>query len=207
MRRIALLTAGLAGLFLVSFLVCLGCGVFTDEWTRDKLGSLPPGWALAAVAGLLAIDLVLPIPSSVVLSAGGASGAGWLAVAAAGAAGMLAGNLTGYWACRLFGEKAFLRFVKPAEAERFGRWLDRWGAPALVISRLVPMMAETLSCLAGAGRMGFWRFFAALVLGTVPMAVFFAYWGEQGTNVLVVALAVPALGWTAFAWLARGGSD
>jgi len=201
-RRIALLAAALAGFFLAGFLVCMHFGVFTDEWTRAKLSGLPAGWALAAVAGLLAADLVLPIPSSVVLSAGGASGAGWPAVAAAGTVGMLAGNLAGYWLCRLLGERALRRLVKPGEAESFGRWLDRWGAPALVVSRLVPMMAETLSCLAGMGRMGFGRFALALVVGTVPVAVFFAYWGDRGTHLLAVSLAVPALGWLAFALFA-----
>ena len=166
-----------------------------------EAGALPAGWVLAAVAGLLAADLVLPVPSSVVLAAGGAA-VGWPAAALAGAVGMLVGNLAGYWFCRLAGQRAFRRFVKPEEAQRFGRWLDRWGPAALVISRLVPMMAETLSCLAGLGRMGFGRFLLALVLGTVPVAVFFACWGERGTHVLAVSLAVRAAGWLIFAVLA-----
>jgi membrane protein DedA with SNARE-associated domain len=202
-RRIVLLSVAIAAFFLASFAACHFLGILTDESLRAWLSKLPPGAALAAVAALLASDLILPIPSSVVLSAGGASGAGWLAVAAAGSVGMIAGNVIGYWACRLLGEKAFRRFVKPEEAERFGKWLDRWGAPAMVISRLVPMMAETLSCLAGAGRMGFPRFLAALVVGTVPMAAFFAFWGEKGQNVVVVSLAVPAAAWLAFAMFSR----
>ena len=192
-----LLTAAIAGVLLASFVICQHYGVLTDEWTRAKLGALPAGWALAAVAGLLAADLVLPVPSSVVLAAGGQA-AGWKLAALAGAAGMLAGNLAGYWLCRLAGQRAFRRLVKPGEAEHFGRWLSRWGPAALVISRLVPMMAETLSCLAGLGRMGFGRFAAALVVGTVPVAVFFSCWGERGSYVLAVSLAVPAAGWLAF---------
>jgi hypothetical protein len=46
--------------------------------------------------------------------------------------------------------------------------------------------------------MAFGRFAAALVLGTVPVAVFFSYWGERGSYVLAVSLAVPATGWLAF---------
>jgi len=202
MRRIIALTSGLLAFFLASFLLCRHFGILTDESLRAWLGSLPPGRVLGAVAALLAADLVLPVPSTVVLTAGGAS-AGWLGTAIAGAIGMLAGNLTGYWLCRLFGQKAFARLVKPAEAERFGRWLDRWGPAALLISRLVPMMAETLSCLAGAGRMAFGRFLAALVAGTIPVAVFFAAWGERGPYALWVSLAVPAAGWLAFAIFSR----
>jgi membrane protein DedA with SNARE-associated domain len=158
------------------------------------------------MAGLLAADLVLPVPSSVVLAAGGAA-AGWKLAALAGTAGMLAGNLAGYWLCRSFGGSALRRFVKPEEAERFGRWLDRWGPAALVISRLVPMMAETLSCLAGLGRMGFGRFLVALVLGTVPVAVFFACWGERGTHVVAVSLAAPAAGWLVFSVFAAKSAE
>jgi len=196
-----LLAAALAALFLGSFLLCQMFGVLTPAWTRAWLAALSPGWSLAAAAALLASDLLLPVPSSIVLAAAGWT-AGWPAAAAAGAAGMLAGNLAGYWLCRLSGERAFRRFVKPEEAARFGRWLDRWGPAALVVSRLVPMMAETLSCLAGLGRMGFGRFLGALALGTVPVAVFFACWGERGAHVLAVSLAVPAAGWLIFVVLA-----
>ena len=197
MRRIVLLATALLAVFAASFLVCKHFGILTDESLRAWLGSLPPGAALGAVAGLLAADLVLPVPSSVVLAAGGAA-AGWLPAAIAGTLGMLAGNVIGYWLCRLFGQRAFARLVQPAEAERFGRWLDRWGPAALLLSRLVPMMAETLSCLAGAGRMAFGRFLAALVAGTIPVAVFFAAWGERGPYALWVSLAVPAAAFLAF---------
>lgn len=209
MRRIAFLAAALAAVFLGSFLLCQMFGVLTPAWTRAWLASLSAGWSLAAAAALLAADLVLPVPSSVVLAAAGWT-AGWPAAAAAGAAGMLAGNLAGYWLCRLAGDRLLHRLVKPEEAARFGRWLARWGPAALVISRLVPMMAETLSCLAGFGRMAFGRFAAALVLGTVPVALFFAYVGARGQRsespgwVLVISLAVPAAGWLAFAIFARG---
>jgi membrane protein DedA with SNARE-associated domain len=202
LRRIALLAAAIAGVFLASFVICQHYGVLTDEWTRAKLAEMPAGWALAAVAGFLAADLVLPVPSSVVLAAGGQV-AGWKLAALAGTTGMLAGNLAGYWLCRLLGQRAFGRLVRPGEAEHFGRWLSRWGPAALVISRLVPMMAETLSCLAGAGRMAFGRFLAALVVGTIPVAVFFAAWGERGPYALWVSLAVPAAGWLAFAIFSR----
>jgi hypothetical protein len=51
--------------------------------------------------------------------------------------------------------------------------------------------------------MSFGRFCAALVVGTVPMAAFFAFWGEKGQNVVVVSLAVPAAAWLAFAVFSR----
>jgi uncharacterized membrane protein YdjX (TVP38/TMEM64 family) len=210
MKRVALIAAGLAGLFLMAFGLCLACGWFTPEWTRGLLEGLSPVAVAALLFALLASDLVLPVPSSVAVSAAGML-AGWVPAALAGAGGMLAGNLAGYWLCRLAGARAFERFVKPEEAARFGRWLDRWGPGALVVSRLVPVMAETLSCLAGLGRMRFGRFLAALCLGNVPFAVFFALVGDRLGRAggepglaLLVALAVPAAGWALFVLLAKG---
>lgn len=208
MRRILLIATALAAVFLASFLLCQMFGVLTPEWVKGWLGSMSAGASLAASALLLASDLVLPIPSSVVLAASGWT-AGWPAAAAVGSAAMLAGNVAGYWLCRAAGARLLARLVKPEEAAKFGRWLERWGPAALVVSRLVPMMAETLSCLAGMGRMPFWRFLAALVVGTVPVAVFFAYIGARGQATespgvtLVISLAVPAAGWLVFAWLMR----
>ncbi|MHC4860305.1 MAG: DedA family protein [Planctomycetota bacterium] len=105
--------------------------------------------------------------------------------------------------------RAFDRFVTPAEAARFAGWLDRYGPAAIVTSRPVPMMAETLSCLAGLGGMRLPRFLLALLLGTAPYAWFFAWAGDRLGRVrekpglaLLVALAVPALYWIGFAVLA-----
>ena len=120
MRRVVLLAVGLAVVFAISFVLCQHLGILTDQSLRDWLGRLPPGWTLVAVAGLLAADLVMPVPSSVVLAAGGAA-AGWLPAAAAGTVGMLAGNLAGYWLCRLVGQRASTWLIKPAEALRLRR--------------------------------------------------------------------------------------
>ena len=151
----------------------------------------------------MAADLVLPAPSSVLLVLGGWA-LGWHIGALVGAAGMLAGNLAGYWLCRLAGRRPFEKLVGPGEAERFGKWLGRWGPMAVIASRLVPAVAETLSCLAGLGRMKAPLFAAALILGTVPVALSFSVLGAAGRQagspelMLYVSLAVPAAGWLAF---------
>ena len=55
----------------------------------------------------------------------------------------------------------------------FGGWTLGWYLAALTVSRMVPVIAETLSCLAGLGRMDATRFTAALILGTAPIALFY----------------------------------
>jgi membrane protein DedA with SNARE-associated domain len=209
MKRITLVLVLVAGFFLASFGVCMHFGWFTPAWTRDFLVDSKPEMVAATVFGLLAVDLLLPVPSSVVLSAAGML-ADWQVVAAAGTGGMLTGNLIGYWVCRLAGRRAFEKFVKPEEARKFGKWLDRYGPAALVVSRLVPVMAETLSCMAGAARMHFGRFLAGLLIGTIPFAIFFAVLGKVVENpglVLIIALAVPAAGWLVFALFTRKSAE
>lgn len=209
MRRIWILTAAMVGFFLLTWLVGTALGFLTPSGTEAWLTSLSFWGAVAAVAGLLAADIILPVPGSIVLSAAGIV-LGWPAAAAAGSAGLVLGSVIGYVACRKYGRRAFDRFVSPAEAGRFSAWLDRYGPSAIVASRPVPMMSETLACLAGLSGMRFHRFLAAVVLGSAPYALFFAWTGdrlgradEEPGLALFLALAVPALYWLGFAFFAR----
>ena len=175
-RRIGTVATAIMLFFLAGAGVCYVLGVFSAEQVRGWLVDLPPFWTAAAVFGLLAADVFLPMPSSVLLTFGGMA-LGWHVGTLVGAGGVIAGNLAGYWVCRAAGTKVFGRLVGAAEAERFGKWLDKWGAVAIFVSRVVPAVAETLSCLAGLGRMRAGRFTVALVLGTAPVALAFALLG------------------------------
>ncbi len=199
MKRIGLTVAVVTVFFLLSFGICLTCGWFTPDWTLQQLEGLPRTTCALLVFGLLMSDLLLPIPTTIVLSAAGMT-IGWPLAAASGFAGLLAGNLLGYLLCRGFGGRIFERFVSEAERQRFGFWLKNWGPAALLISRPIPMMSETLSCLAGLGAMNFWRFLLSLSVGTIPFVVFFAWMGQeygqvrqQPGLVLIIALVLPAL--------------
>jgi len=209
MRRVLTATVGLFALFTVSWLVCTALGILTPQATEEWLRALAPPAAAAAVLVLLAADIVLPIPGSIVLSAGGIV-LGWPLATTAGTVGLVLGSALGCEACRRFGRRAFDRFVTPREATRFGRWLDRYGVAALILSRPVPMMAETLACLAGLAGMRRRRFYPALFVGSAPYAWFFAWTGDRIGRVreepglaLLVALGVPAAYWLAFAVIGR----
>jgi uncharacterized membrane protein YdjX (TVP38/TMEM64 family) len=209
MKRVLIITFSLFGLFLVSWLVFTALGILTPEETETWLGALDPVAAAATLVGLLAADIVLPIPGSIVLSSGGIV-TGWPVATVAGTAGLVLGSLVGYAACRAFGRRAFDRFVSPGEAGRFGTWLERYGPAAIILSRPVPMMSETLACLAGLSGMRWSRFAVAVIVGSAPYAWFFAFSGDRLGRVreepglaLFVALAVPAAYWLGFALIAR----
>jgi uncharacterized membrane protein YdjX (TVP38/TMEM64 family) len=143
-------------------------------------------------AGLLASDLLLPIPSSILGTLLGAR-LGFLSGWFWAWAGMTAGNLLGYAVGR--GLLGGLRASLPT-------------APTLMmlfLSRPVPVLAEAVAVTGGAARMPFLKFCAASAAGNAIYALVLAGNGAAlipGALVgpgLVVPMLLPALAW----WLWR----
>lgn len=135
-----------------------------------------PLLAGGAIAALLAGDVVLPIPSSLVGTLAGAVLGFWGGVAAVWL-GMTAGCLLGYWLGRSAGRVAMRRIVGEGELERARAKLAGAGGIAVVLTRGVPVLAETMVLGAGAARM--------------PLGPFLVL--SSATN-LAVALAYSAIG-------------
>lgn len=128
-------------------------------------------------ASLLAADVLIPIPSSIVGSLLGAR-LGFLTGGAAAWIGMMLGNLAGYAAGRLL-----LSRLSPQLPE----------TPTLLIlflSRPVPVFAEALTFAAGADRMRLGPFLAASAAGNAVYALALA---GNGAALLPQALAGPGL--------------
>ena len=79
--------------------------------------------------------------------------------------------------------------------------LDRFGPVAVMVSRPVPIMMETLSFLAGLARMPRLTFLLASLAGTIPISVLYAYAGAYAMEIRSVVpamftlLCLPAAGW------------
>ncbi|MDQ2760827.1 MAG: DedA family protein, partial [Actinomycetota bacterium] len=56
----------------------------------------------------------------------------------------------------------------PERLERAHRWFARYGAPAVVLSRLVPVVRAAFPYAAGVAEMPFGRFIALSTLGSIP---------------------------------------
>lgn len=165
--------------------------------------------AAAVGVGLLVADVVLPVPSSLLMVAlgalfGTAVGTALSLVGAVGAA--LAGYGLGRWA----GPPVLRRVCSPAERERATGLVHRWGLLAVLASRPVPLLAETVALVAGAERLGVWRTSACAALGALPGALLYALAGAVGGGgpggVLVfgVVLAVTGLLWLLGRTMLRG---
>ena len=175
-------------------------GIDLEPWARSWVANSGPGGA-ATIVGLLAADVFLPIPSSVIMVLSGAAFGVWRGALLA-FAGSIGGEWLGFELARRYGTGLSSRFVgDAAEVARLNRILLKHGAAAVVVTRALPVMMETMSVVAGLSTMGRGTFLVASVIGTAPIVVVYAYAGamsrETGSLVpaLVILVAVAAAGW------------
>jgi uncharacterized membrane protein YdjX (TVP38/TMEM64 family) len=160
----------------------------------------PSSGTASVIVALLAADLFLPIPSSLVMVLSGAAfGVGW------GAALSLVGSIGGEWLgfelVRRYGRRASARLVGDDEIDRLSRVFRTHGAAAIAVTRALPVVMETMSVVAGLSTMKRSTFLIASLIGTAPIVVVYAYAGavSRQTNSLVPAvvmlIAVAGFGW------------
>jgi uncharacterized membrane protein YdjX (TVP38/TMEM64 family) len=186
----ALLACLVLGLILVPFVLGEQAVLtWTEAWFA-KPGS--HAVVFGVVTLLLAADLLLPIPSSLV-SAGAVAALGPALGGAAVWLGMTAGAVLGHTVGRSGGQAVALRFVGAAELERAARLHERFGAAMLVVCRGVPVLAEASTLLAGALHMRFGAFL--LVTGAANAGLSLAYALSSRIGSGAVAMLAPfALG-------------
>ena len=198
MKRYWIIAFTLVGLFLTLFVIveALHIPILTDP--SDQLTR---GGAAAAATGicLLIADVALPVPSSIVMVAHGA-----LFGVAAGSllslVGMVGAAMVGFAIGRR-GGPLLERFVSDGERRRADRMLERWGALALVITRPVPILAETCAILAGASRISWTKALLASLAGSLSPALLYALAGavsasfQSGALMFLFVLIVSGLFW------------
>ncbi len=155
---------------------------------------------LAGVA-LLVVDVIAPVPSSIVMLANGmlfGTVAGTLLSMAGGVGAALVGFGIGNQ-----GERAAQRWLGEAALSRANSFFQRHGMMAVIVSRPVPILAEAVTIIAGLSRMPAKKFFPAVLLGLLPTALIYAVAGAYALNFrsgLYVFLAV--LGLAGVVWVA-----
>ena len=200
--------------FTFMFIVAEQAGWMESQWVTAKIEQIqemPAGTALAgvAIAGLLTVDLLLPVPSSVLMTMAGAVlgfTLGW----AANLVGAMGSAVLGFWLCRKWGKPMFDRLVNPRDAARITRFFERYGVWAILLSRSVPMLTEIISCLAGLSAMRGRLFFLVALLGTWPLCIVYAWAGDRALGAsslgwaVVMAFVLPAIGFGILRLLGKG---
>jgi uncharacterized membrane protein YdjX (TVP38/TMEM64 family) len=204
MRRYLFIVGGILLFFLSLFFLveALGVPLLTDPspWLAR-----PGALAAALGVGLLIADVLLPVPSSLVMVAHGA-----LFGVAVGTLLSLAGSLGAAlfgFAIGRRGGPLLERLVTPAEKARVDALLSRYGALAIVITRPVPLLAETTAILAGASPLGWWRLSLATLAGSLPPSLLYALTGafagsfQSVTLMFVLVMLATGCFWLVGRWL------
>jgi uncharacterized membrane protein YdjX (TVP38/TMEM64 family) len=171
--------------------------VFSLEGARAWMESYGD-WAWAAGIVLLIADIVLPVPSTVVMSALGWMYGWWIGGLICAAGSMLSGMIA-YAACRWIGRGA-ARWIAGEDGLRRGEEVfEKRGGWLVALSRWMPVLPEAVACLAGLSRMRWRVFLPALACGSVPTGFVFAAIGHMGQKdpvwAIILSCVVPVMLW------------
>jgi uncharacterized membrane protein YdjX (TVP38/TMEM64 family) len=206
-RRYVYIALALAGIFLACFGIAEALGI---PLLTDPMPALRKAGPLAAVigVGLLIADVVLPVPSSVIMVAHGAL-FGIVTGSLLSLAGSVGCALAGFAIGRA-GRDTVRRFVSDAEYARVSGLLDRWGMAGIVATRPVPVLAEVMAIIAGTTpTVSWWQILLSSTLGSLPPAIAYAVAGHYATTTvgLVWVFAVLMLMSAAMWWFDRPKRD
>ena len=195
MKRYTVMVSAIFSLLLVGFLLVEMMDVPLLKDPSPWLGSTGTFTALLGT-GLLVADVVMPVPSSVVMVANGAlfGVVGGTLLSVGGSTGAA---LVGFSIGRR-GGTLLARLVPPEERARADLILSRWGSLAIVVTRPVPLLAETVAIMAGTSPLGWKQATLATFVGSLPPALLYTLTGATTTalasGVLVFGLVLLVAG-------------
>jgi len=185
--RWVLLATAILALVIVPFVLFEAT---VEAAVAEFLASDPPRLTLGlAIVGVMAADIVLPVPSSVVATAAGTLlGVGWGSLA--NLVGLGIGCVIGY-AIGAAGRGIAGRVVGSEQLSLAERLFERRGEIVVAVFRPIPVLAEISVVFAGVARMGRTRFALYAMLANVGIAVAYAGIGAwaAAANEMVVAVA------------------
>lgn len=164
------------------FFLLLFALTFNLDFTGYLQGVLSENGATAAGIStiVLAADIVLPVPSSMVMLLNGKL-FGIVNGTLISCCGLLLSTLAGYALGRGL-KRRIAAFVSPVQQEEASRLFKRWGYLILILSRPVPLLSESLSIVAGIQKMPIWAVFLSAITGSLPGAYVYAYYGFRSNE-------------------------
>jgi uncharacterized membrane protein YdjX (TVP38/TMEM64 family) len=203
--RITSATALLLALVLVPFLAFGGA---VEARSQDAMAGPPAALAVTGAA-LLALDALLPVPSSIVATAMGATLGAWpgtlvntVGLTAGCLLGLLVGRSGSPIAERILGRLLYARFVA---------WVQRYGIAAVLLCRAVPVLAEVSVIALGAARGRPGPILAAAAVADLGLGAVYAFAGAAhgpaaapGAPAIAAAIGLPAAAaLTVLLWIRR----
>lgn len=205
MRKVWVLILLIAAALLVPVVpfILLGDAFETsiDQWFRREFQNQ---MGLIVVVGLLASDILLPIPSSGLSTYAGGT-FGFLPATIASFTGMTLGGIIGYLLANFLGRPFVERFTKPDDRERLQHLLREHGIAVIAITRPLPILAEATIVLVGAMSMPWNRLLPPLFITNLLIATCYSAFGVwfANYNALPYAIGLSVLVPLLLAMLAR----
>ncbi len=176
-----------------------------EPWIESTIRDLD-GWLLAG-AGIaaLVVDILLPVPSSMVGTLLGTRFA-WPAAVVLIWVGLTLGATVGFVLARWLGAPLFQRMSSGDDQRRLQDLAANHGPRALVLTRALPVLAEATVLMFGAARLPWRQFWPAVMLANLGLAIAYATLGWLGQTegaamwALYASILIPLVGTLVARW-------
>ena len=149
---------------------------------------------------LLGIDVILPIPSSFIMISNGVLFGflvGGILSLVGGLISSMVGYFIGYKSTRL--AKRFSSVAEEAKARSF---LEKYGSIAIIASRPIPVLAESVSIMSGTLQWSFRKILINSFIGLLPISFVYSLTGAYSTSFNSAGVAfLINIGMAGFIWL------
>jgi uncharacterized membrane protein YdjX (TVP38/TMEM64 family) len=171
---------------------------FTFEGLLENKTSKPLLAVISVV--LLGIDVILPIPSSFVMISNGVL-FGFMAGGILSVTGGLISSMIGYYIGSK-GNRLARKFSSEAEEVKARRFLEKYGSIAIIASRPIPVLAESVSIISGTLNWSFKKVVFNSFVGLLPISFVYSLTGAYSTSFNSAAIAfLINIGMAGLIWL------
>ncbi len=192
----------IVGVLLIPILPFVLMGSWFEPWLEGLILEngieASPSFAFFSVVGILAIDILLPVPSSAVCTFAGKQ-LGAISGTAACWIGLNVSAGIGYWIGRHFGRPIAIRFSDARTLDRLESFDHRSSVTCLVLCRSLPIIAEASVLLMGLRRLPHASFWPAVLLSNFGIAAALCWLGAVSAKAnwfplaLGISVAIPLL--------------
>lgn len=132
-------------------------------------------YALVSFAALVS-DIVLPVPSSIVMYSNGAV-LGLIKGFSLSLISVILSSIIGYFIG--FGSSAILKSKSDISANKI---LEKYGYAAILMTRGIPIISESVCIVCGFNKYNFTLYMLFTIIGYIPVCLIYAYFGSIAVN-------------------------
>jgi len=135
---------------------------------------------------VLSSDIVLPVPSSIIMHFNGmVLGTIWGALLSL--VSVMISSVVGYYLGRS------TKWMTKSKNAKESELLNKYGVFAIIMSRGIPILSESIVLICGYNRFNFKQFMGYSLLGYVPICFIYAYFGNLSNNLFYIAVSISIL--------------